>query len=137
MGQTSELDMQSFQSDVLKEIEHVFMEEEFDKTDRNLITSPRKARRISTKKEAEQLLAQKDIRRYLCPALQKISGDAYEIAKTIIPILIPLVITKTISIPIDTLLFAMIAILISRMGVAALCDDFDKMTKASGDKSQK
>jgi hypothetical protein len=78
-----------------------------------------------TAKEAKKLLERKDIRHYICPALQSISKDAYDIGKTIAAILIPLALAKTILIPLDPIVFGLMAIMISKMGIASLCADYE------------
>lgn len=81
------------------------------------------------KTEATKLIIKKDIRKYLCPALQTASNDAYDIAKIITPILIPLILAGTIAIPLQPILFSHLAITIARMGIASLCDDFKDKDK--------
>jgi hypothetical protein len=80
-------------------------------------------------KEAKAITARKDIRQALCPALKSASNDAFEIAKITTPILVPLALVGTIAIPLNPLLFAIIALVIARMGIASLCADFDKKDK--------
>lgn len=83
------------------------------------------------KQEEQQILATKmliteKILTRVCPALQSFSGDSHDIAKIIVPILIPLVLAGTLTIPLQPLIFSYIAILISRMGVASLCANYSK-----------
>ncbi len=88
---------------------------------------------IQRKKEQEEqrvlatkiLITEKILTR-ICPALQSISNASHDIAKIIVPILIPLVLAGTLTIPLQPLIFSYIAILISRMGVASLCADYSK-----------
>ncbi len=61
------------------------------------------------------------IRSILCPALKSLSGDAFEIAKVSTPILLSLSLAGTISLPAQPLVFAMVAVIIARSGVAAVC----------------
>lgn len=73
-------------------------------------------------KQAEEIVEDISVKSYLCPALQSVSDDAFEIAKIIIPILVSLSLAKTITVPLDSLLFALIPLSIARMGIASLCD---------------
>ncbi len=61
------------------------------------------------------------LRRYLCPALARASGDAFEIARVITPLLAGLKASGTVPIDLDPWLFAGLSLLIARMGVAAFC----------------
>lgn len=76
--------------------------------------------------QAEKLVSRKDIRQHLCPALQTVADDAFDIAKVVTPILVPMVLAGTISIPLNPLFFATIALVIARMGVASLCAGYPK-----------
>ncbi|MEK6751777.1 MAG: hypothetical protein AABZ00_05875 [Chloroflexota bacterium] len=78
---------------------------------------------------ATKIIIKRDVRKYLCPALQTASNDAYDIAKIITPILIPLILAGTIAIPLQPLLFSHLALSIARMGIASLCDDFKDKDK--------
>lgn len=110
-----------FQEEVMQAIEKYKPFYEDDET-RQKPSAPSK----EAKKEAQKLLERKDIRHYLCPALQSISTDVYDIGKTIAVILIPLALSKAISIPLDPIIFGLMAIMISKMGIASLCTDFPK-----------
>lgn len=77
---------------------------------------------VATKK-ANALIAKKEIRASLCRALKIGFDDTFEISKIITPILIGLAVAGTISIPFVPILFASIALMIARMGVAGLCPD--------------
>lgn len=74
--------------------------------------------------QAKDLVTRKDIRKYLCPALQTVANDAFEISKVITPILVGLVIAGTIVIPLIPVLIASMALVIARMGISGLCADF-------------
>ena len=78
---------------------------------------------------ATKIIIKRDVRKYLCPALQTASNDAYDIAKIITPILIPFILAGTIAIPLQPLLFSHLALSIARMGIASLCDDFKDKDK--------
>lgn len=82
-----------------------------------------------SKGKARELVAKREIRDHVCHALQTASDDAFEIAKIITPILIGLVTAGTISVALLPVLFASIALVIARMGIASLCgDNADKNT---------
>jgi len=63
------------------------------------------------------------VRRYLCPALKSVSGDAFEIARIVTPLLAGLRVSGRLSIDLDPWLFAGVSLLIARMGVATFCAD--------------
>lgn len=77
-------------------------------------------------KKAEALIKKNDIRDYICAALKSGADDVFSIAKVIIPILLPLSMAGTITVPPDTLSYAAIALVVSKMGIAALCVDYGK-----------
>jgi hypothetical protein len=85
---------------------------------------------VEARKVAEQLVERKDIRQYLCPALQAASKDAFEIGRTMVAILIPLALAGTIVIPLHPLVIGIAAVMIARMGVASFCAGYDKEAKA-------
>ena len=74
-----------------------------------------------TVKDAEAMLKNPTIREILCPALHSGLKDTYDIAKRVTPILIPFALAGTIAIPLNPVLFAVISIVIARMGAASLC----------------
>lgn len=65
-----------------------------------------------------------DLRKYICPALESISNDAFEIAKILTPLLVSLHTTRIINIPLDAALIGSLAVLIARMGIATLCESY-------------
>ncbi len=72
---------------------------------------------------APQIVTRPDVKAYLCPALKSGTNDVYDIAKTITPILVPMILAGTIAIPLNPVLFAASAVVIARMGVASFCSD--------------
>lgn len=88
-------------------------------------TSPNEAY-LQILKEAEKTVTRKDIRVYLCPALQTVSGDMFTIANTVAQVLAPLVVAGVLSIPLAPILFASIALFITRIGIVNLCVDYNK-----------
>lgn len=83
--------------------------------------------------EASKLFIVYDLRRVLCPALKSMSSDAHDIAKIITPIIVPLVLAGALSIPLQPFVFAYLAIFISRMGIATLCNDDKKKEEQTED----
>lgn len=77
---------------------------------------------------AQQLIARDDVRRRLCPALHSAGSNAPEIAKIITPILAPLILDGTLSIPLDPLLFAMGSLEISKIGIENYCQGSKEVT---------
>ncbi len=65
------------------------------------------------------------LRHHLCPALQSVSGDAFEIARVVTPILAGLRVAGKLDVDLDPWLFAGVSLLLGRMGVAAFCADED------------
>lgn len=61
------------------------------------------------------------LRAYLCPALQSVSGDAFEVARVITPMLAALKLSGKVPLDLDPWLFAGIALMVGRMGIAAFC----------------
>lgn len=74
--------------------------------------------------EASNLLAKEDIRKRVCPALKSATDDVFVISKAVTPVLVGCVVAGTISIPLNPVLFAAIAVVIARMGISALCAGF-------------
>lgn len=72
------------------------------------------------------------LRRYLCPALQSASGDAFQIARVITPLLAGLQISGKVPIDLDPWLFAGVSLLIARMGVASFCAGDEDNDDAEG-----
>lgn len=75
---------------------------------------------------ANEIRSISNARVQLCAALSRISGDAFDIAKAAVAPLVTLTLSGIIKIPIEPFTIALIAIVIGRMGVAAICVEFDK-----------
>lgn len=86
----------------------------------------KKQRVIISQQKAEKLIKRKDVRDYLCPALQTLSGDTSTFGNTATQVLLAAVMAGQLSIPLVPVLFASIALVVSRMGIATLCADYDK-----------
>jgi len=62
----------------------------------------------------------------ICPALQSITGDSFEIAKITTPVLLSLSLAGTINIPSSPLVFGLFAVLLSKAGVESICRNIKK-----------
>ena len=83
----------------------------------------------ASNRKAKELLARKDIRAYLCPALLRGSDDVFELSKIVTPLLLGFVAAGTIAIPLVPVLFAAIAFEITRMGITSICANYDKQNE--------
>jgi 7-cyano-7-deazaguanine synthase in queuosine biosynthesis len=131
-------DLEPFQVEVLGALEYLkyldweeeeeeeWEEEEEEEEEKEERRRKREEEEVEAAVQAEKLVSQKDIGQYLCPALQTVADDAFDIAKVVTPILVPMVLAGTISIPLNPLFFATIALVIARMGVASLCAGYPK-----------
>lgn len=73
-------------------------------------------------KKAKELLDRADIRtNYLCPALNKVSDNSFDIVKTLTPTLVMLHTTRVIAIPLGPLFIAVVAMMAANAGIASLC----------------
>lgn len=79
--------------------------------------------RISQLK-AEAIVEKPGIKKLLCPVLKSVTNDAFEISKVVTPVLTGAVIVGTISIPLNSVLFAAIGLVIARSGINSLCADY-------------
>lgn len=87
---------------------------------------------ISPERAARRHPALHLLRGYLCPALDRVSGDAFEIARVITPLLAGLKLAGTAPIDLDPWLFAGLALLIARGGVAAFCGEGEVDDEGTG-----
>jgi hypothetical protein len=69
----------------------------------------------------EQPRLKAPIREVLCPALRYLSNDIFQIAKVTTPVLLSLSAVGTIVLPAQPMAYAIIAIVIARTGVSAVC----------------
>jgi hypothetical protein len=81
-----------------------------------------KQREKELKATARAYLRRKSFRELLCRELKGIKGPAWWISRRLVVILVPLSLVGAISIPLDAYLFAMIAILVAKVGIDSLCD---------------
>lgn len=87
------------------------------------LSSLEQRRLQAAQRKAKELLARRDILEYLCPTLKVGADDAFTMSNTIAQILVPLAIAGSLSIPLVPTLFASMALLISRIGIANLCKE--------------
>ncbi len=128
----TEFNKEDFQADVLVELREL-------KFYGGMRASPPKLQPyvVQALLEAREIVKKKTLRQYLCPALQTSSNDVFEMAKIAIPIMLSLALAGTILIPVNTLIFASIILMIQRMGVATYCHGFDKEEKKDSQPSKK
>jgi hypothetical protein len=74
--------------------------------------------------QAQEITQRPDFRSLVCPVLQSVTNDVFEYSKILTPILVGAVLAKTIIMPLDTLLFAAISIVVSKSGVSAMCASY-------------
>lgn len=85
----------------------------------------KKIKNISTQ-IASDVLKRKNVRERLCPALKSVTDDVFDISKSVTPVLTGCVVSGVISIPLTPVIFAAVAVVIVRMGVATLCAGYTK-----------
>jgi hypothetical protein len=61
----------------------------------------------------------------VCAAIQKVGDDTFEIAKFLPPVLVRAILAGTVDFPLIPLYFAGLAVVIARIGIAALCHDVE------------
>jgi len=77
----------------------------------------------SEKDQAEKLIAKPDLKKSICVALKSLSNDVYGISEKLTPVLVTVAIANPALMPLNPLVFAWVAILISRAGVNTICAD--------------
>ena len=80
--------------------------------------------------QAGRLLGEEEVRQHLCPSLPNVESDVRQIAKVVTSALVPLALTKTISIPLDPLFFAFLSQELARIGVAKYCADAEELGRS-------
>jgi hypothetical protein len=86
-------------------------------------------RKETSEKQAAKILKRKDVLQYICPILMTGSSDTFTIANTLAQILAPLIIGGILAIPLMPVLFAAMAIIITRIGISTLCADSSQSSK--------
>jgi hypothetical protein len=82
------------------------------------------------KEKSGQIVNRTDFKRHACAALVSVSNDVFAIAKVLTPVLAGLAAAGTIVVPLSPLIFGGIALGISRMGISAVCADYQVHQKA-------
>ena len=72
-------------------------------------------------REAKRLLEDVNFLRHICAGLRGVNKELRTTAKTLIRVLVPLAAIGAVSVPLDPYLYAMLAYLVSTLGVEALC----------------
>jgi hypothetical protein len=85
------------------------------------IKNPPAAEQLVAIGQALQAARQSPFRRAICAVLTSSTKDAFDIAKLLTPILLPLSLAGTIAIPAAPVAYAALSIIVARMGVAAFC----------------
>src|SRR5262249_49405241 len=71
--------------------------------------------------KAKVATRQEGIKQYICPFLQNVENEPYEIARVMVSKLLPPVLAKSIVLSLEPDLFAMMAIIIAQNGVESYC----------------
>ncbi|BAZ51222.1 hypothetical protein NIES4103_38710 [Nostoc sp. NIES-4103] len=121
MSELENFNIDTFQQQVIKAVELISFSESLDKSQIRAFSGGSE----KLQHEAEQLVQRKDVRQYICPALQSLTNDTFEIANKILPILIGAVLAGTLMIPLDPMFFGWIIVAIAKAGTASLCTDYD------------
>ena len=67
------------------------------------------------------------VQQAICPALQDVTGDSFEIAKITAPLLLSLSLAGEINLPASSLVFGLFAVLLSKAGVENVCRPAQKI----------
>lgn len=78
-------------------------------------------RMLVSEEKAKNIIKKKTVMEKICPALNTVSNDMIEIAKTTTPVIVGLSAAGTITIPLVPVLFASISLYIFRVGISSLC----------------
>lgn len=85
-------------------------------------------------KRAQSLIeSDRKLRTMLCAGLATVTEDLTDIAKNVTYILVPLSLAGTVAVPLDPALFAMLAFVIWRAGVSAICTKSSPRRKIDDD----
>jgi hypothetical protein len=73
-------------------------------------------------REAISFLTRKEIiLKSICPALSRVTDDAFALATQITPVIVTLGLSGVVAIPLNPLFIALVTLMVTRMGVAKLC----------------
>jgi hypothetical protein len=93
-------------------------------SDEDLSAIEKLAKELSKLREAEIFLKREEIMQLICPHLQFVANNAFDISTVVTPILAS--VAGPMGIPLNTLLFAAIAVVLSKHGVSNICADYAK-----------
>ncbi len=88
---------------------------------RSVTVAPEEVERA--KEDAKLLIKQPGVIERLCPALQSVSDDISDIAKGVVGAMIPLAMGPQAVIPLTSVAFGALAVVIFRMGIRSLCQE--------------
>lgn len=80
-------------------------------------------------RKASQLLKPVSVKRRVCEALRSVGHDAFDISKVLTPALLALSVAGKLTVAINPLVVAFLALVLARMGVAVLCAEFAEPAK--------
>ncbi len=123
LQQTEDFDLKTFQDRVLQQVERLELSQYG-----TLVQPDFEA--DAAMLEANVVAEREDVRGYICPSLNSVVDNVYEIAKAVTPTLAGAVIAGTVIIPLVPALFAGIAFFIARATVKGYCSGYDKTEKA-------
>lgn len=83
----------------------------------------------SNRKKAKEVLSEPDVKRIFCTSLGTFTGDAFEIAKAMVPVLVPLSLSGVLTIPVQAWLYAWMGVSIARIGVQNICKEYTEKQK--------
>jgi hypothetical protein len=72
---------------------------------------------------AQHFLKNRKVRRILCAALKGFDKDITSVAKKLVIVLVPLSLAGTIAMPLDPYVYGMLAYVVCKFGLAAICGD--------------
>jgi hypothetical protein len=84
----------------------------------------------SNRIKAKEVLSQPDVKRIFCRSVGTFTGDAFEIAKAMVPVLVPLSLSGVLTIPVQAWLYAWMGVCIARIGVQNICKDYTEKQKS-------
>jgi CobQ-like glutamine amidotransferase family enzyme len=116
------IDVPAFQEQVQKAIDVILFAENLDPEQ----VQPYSSGFEASKQEAEKYVARQEVKQTICQSLQALTGDIFEIANGITPVLVGAIVAGQITMPLNPLLFGWIALLLFRTGVKTFCAEDSK-----------
>jgi hypothetical protein len=100
---------------------------EFDKYDSDLCLKSLsdKGRAVEPFATARNLLATRAVLERICPAIRNVSDDVAAIASSIVSALVPLALEEGSEIPLNLILFAGIAVIVSKVKAERICAEIE------------